>query len=94
MEFERVAGIFSPDLEACAHRPDGGEGVCLQLIVYISAAQVVDYGHVIAVFGQKQGRRPSAETVAAEYDDILVQKKISSCLIRAMGQLSVIILTR
>ncbi|MNS99371.1 hypothetical protein D3C72_1337720 [compost metagenome] len=67
-EVDGAAADFAPCGDALAHGADGGQGLNLQLVVDVAAAEVVDDQNLPAPRRQVQGRGPAAEAVAAEND--------------------------
>ena len=68
-KFNLLSGHLLPCGDPLVDRLDRRQRIAAQLDVDLSPRKVVDNDDVVARLGQKQARRPSAEPVAAEYDD-------------------------
>src|SRR5919112_34016 len=66
VEVDPVAGQLLPDAQALAHRTNRGEGLTLQLDVYLAPGEVVDNCHLVALRREVQRGWPAAKAVAAQ----------------------------
>ena len=65
-----VVGQFVPGADAFAQGADRGQAADFQFHVDLAARQVVHDHHVMAARRKMQRRRPAAETVSAQNDDL------------------------
>jgi hypothetical protein len=67
LESDLASCQLAPRVETRAEGGNRRERLRLELDVSVAAGEVVDDEHVVSALGQMEGRRPPAETVAAQY---------------------------